>query len=165
MRPNIQGQQSIGELPDGKDVCGLVVLPEGEVPLHISVNDNKDLNSLYGTLRIYFLMERLRLRVPCKALTNKLIHSSKVPSKLDFTVASSTPSRGEKVLMICRTRQSNLVLMYYPKSWLKIEKSFSRRMGASLCRPASQLLLIWGVSVWRERKNSMPAVIIETSSD
>lgn len=46
MSPQIQRYQSVGELPHRKDMGGLVVLPEGEVPLHIAVDDDEYLEDV-----------------------------------------------------------------------------------------------------------------------
>ena len=56
-------------------------------------------------------MDRFRLRLPCRADTNILIQSSKVPSKHFLTSASSIPSRGENVFIICKTKHSSFALL------------------------------------------------------
>ena len=104
--------------------------------------------------------------MPCKALTNKLIHNSNVPSKHDFTVLSSTPSKGENVFITWSTRHNSFARFTSPNySFAKIENSFSRTIGANLYNPVSQLLLICEVSRCRYRKNSIPASIDDSSSD
>jgi len=56
---------------------------------------------------MYFLMPTFRFIDPCRALINKLIHSSNVPSKLYFTSSSYIPSYIENVLITCRTKYIN----------------------------------------------------------
>jgi hypothetical protein len=99
MGPEIERNQSIGKLPDNKNMVGLLIFSDIDISLHIPKDDHKNLPIFMLTLRMYFFTDKLRLREPCKALINMLIHNSKVPSKQPFTTLSSTPSRGENVFM------------------------------------------------------------------
>jgi hypothetical protein len=132
VRPDVEGEGFVGELPNDVEVLRLRVVAECEVTLHVAEDDDEDLLGGSATLRMYFLMPTLRLMEPWRALMNSDIHSSKLPSKHSLTVSSSTPSSIEKVFTTCSTTYISFSRKASPSSacakiWKNVSSSIAAR--------------------------------------